>query len=84
MKKIGKIFIAIGGIFLLAMFVLVARDLFGWSLKTPIIESFDMQLFLGLSGVALIQMGRAAGKARNDWLLISQSRKKRKREVNND
>lgn len=85
MKTLGRIFITIGGIFLLATFALVARDSFGWSPRVPVSTSlFDVQLLLGLSGVALVQMGRAAMRAKNDSLLISQSRKQRRKEVKND
>lgn len=89
MKMIGKVFIVTGGLFLLATFALVASDSFGWSLKTPIVESFDAQLFSGLTGVLFIQMGRAMVKKandlalvreRNDWWLVQQSRKQRRKE----
>ena len=90
MKKIGKIFIVIGGIFLLTTFVLVVKDSFGWSLKGPVIESFDTQLFSGIAGVFFVQIGRAIMRKtndlelvreRNDWLLTQQSRKQRRKEV---
>ncbi len=89
MESLGKIFIVIGGVFLLATFALVANDFFGWSLRGPIIESFDTQLFSGLTGILFIQIGRAMKKAndlalvreRNDRLLVRQSRKQRRKEV---